>query len=221
MNEKERMAEIITNSLTEEFEVSEVNNVQYLHGAPQSETEFRAIIKSKYDSDFIGYIWIEFDSGFEHVAYVEFCKNLLINFQKVFIEGEHIVNKMKQSTYELSFMYAYCLGEHVSPTDFNNIDNIIQHFQYDGNYYRLHINIKESNIWLSSELKLKEDKMIFDIKILVSIKKEQFMIKITNDIQEQDKLKRIFLKQFAAIPLNKELEELKLDDYKLLHMIHY
>lgn len=221
MNEKERMAEIITNSLTEEFEVSEVNNVQYLHGAPQSETEFRAIIKSKSDNDFIGYIWIDFQDGFQNDADVEFCENILINFKKVFIEGEDIINKMKQSTYELSLMYAYCLGEHVNLIDFNNIDNIIYVFQYDGDHYRFNIDIKESNIWLSSELKLKEDKMILDIKIVVSIKEEEFMIKITNDIQEQDKLKRIFLKQFAAIPLNKELEELKLEDYKLLHMINY
>ena len=102
---KERIDEIISNSLTKDFEVSEVNNVQYMNGSPKSEIEVRAIIKSKSDSDFIGYIWVYFNNGFEYIANMSFCKNIITNFPEVFIDGNDVINKMKQYSNELSLIY--------------------------------------------------------------------------------------------------------------------
>lgn len=221
MNTKEKIEKTIKNSLKSNYGLYKLENVNYMTNKGQhiiEEDRFWAQIQSKNEDVF----WMELttDPDDSNIILLEFREDTLKEFDDIFNNTEGVISKLIDVAYDLSFIYTYCCGKE-SKLDINEIrKNLIQNFYYDGSHHFFGIDIGESKVSIASEINLEKEKMIHNLYIVASRSENDTSIKCES-WNEYEEFKKDVLREWAATPLNKKVEELKIEDYKLLHMINY
>lgn len=186
---------------------------------------YRALIKNKNDVCAIEYsLDIMYDDKSSKCRiYPE--EKVLININDVFKEDiYHKLSKMYQITYDFLFIYSYCFGTPSELKPFVHIKNLIDKFYYAGPRCIIHIKLPDIRIVIFHEICL--ESMQINHRLSIGIEEEaaleyKLSRKYSESFQDITELKLKILSQWAAKPLNKQVDELKMEDYKLLHMINY
>lgn len=220
MNRKEKIEKIIKSSLKSDYELYKLENVNYISNGKNiiEEDRFWAQIQSKDEDMF----WVELttDPDDNNIILLEFCEDTLKEFDAILNNTQGIVSKLIDVAYDLSFIYTYCSGKESKLNIKEVLKNLIQCFYYDGNHNYFTINIGESNLNITSEINLEKEQMIHNLYIVASRSENDISIKCES-WNDYDNFRKEVMKEWAAKPLNKKAEELKMEDYKLLHMINY
>lgn len=222
MTEKGKIESFFKDKIINGYKVISVNNpYNVINDKNQTEKDKDTYwVMIKKENQDICRLELEIDKTNRDYMYVKPCKNTLKNFKEIFHNSNDIINEMVSFSNDIAFIYAYCLGINYKVELPETLEDLIS-YDSDDKEYLLEMTINESYIRIKSFIDLKEYEFKHDLEIFVSINND---INKNNYFPSLDEDSTVFRKEvlshWAAKPLEKDLNMLQIEDYKVLPMIY-